>query len=160
MPIDEFIERAGEELPDDWDRDRFAAIAPHIQQRLTTLREVPGKVDFLFWPDGAAVEYEPDAWDKAFAPEWARPLLADVLQRYAEVPWTADALKASLESAMEPYAIKLGKAQAPVRVAVTGRTVGPPLFESLEVLGRDETLRRLTSAADRLAASGRGPDGG
>jgi glutamyl-tRNA synthetase len=37
----------------------------------------------------------------------------------------------------------MGKAQAPVRVAVTGRTVGPPLFESLELLGRDETLRRL-----------------
>ena len=43
--------------------------------------------------------------------------------------------------------MKLGKAQAPVRVAVTGRTVGPPLFESLEVMGRDETLRRLRGGA-------------
>jgi glutamyl-tRNA synthetase len=41
---------------------------------------------------------------------------------------------------------KLGKAQAPVRVAVTGRRVGPPLFEALEVLGRDEVLRRLQGA--------------
>ena len=40
--------------------------------------------------------------------------------------------------------------QAPVRVAVTGRTVGPPLFESLEVLGRDETLRRIAAARARL----------
>ena len=43
-----------------------------------------------------------------------------------------------------------GKVQAPVRVAVTGRTVGPPLFESLEVLGRDETLRRIGAARARL----------
>ena len=47
---------------------------------------------------------------------------------------------------MEPYGIKLGKAQAATRVAVTGRSVGPPLFEALEVLGRDETLRRLNTA--------------
>ena len=52
---------------------------------------------------------------------------------------------------MAAYDLKLGKAQAPVRVAVTGRSVGPPLFESLEVLGRDETLRRLDLALDRAA---------
>jgi glutamyl-tRNA synthetase len=46
--------------------------------------------------------------------------------------------------------VSRGKVQAPVRVAVTGRTVGPPLFESLEVLGRDETLRRLRAARARL----------
>ena len=46
--------------------------------------------------------------------------------------------------------MKLGKAQAPIRVAVTGRTVGPPLFESLEVLGRDETLARVDRALERL----------
>ena len=49
--------------------------------------------------------------------------------------------------------LKLGKTQAPVRVAVTGRTVGLPLFESLEALGRDESLRRLRSAAARLGAA-------
>jgi hypothetical protein len=52
----------------------------------------------------------------------------------------------ALEDVMTRYDLKLGKAQAPVRVAVTGRTVGPPLFEALEVLGRDETLRRLRAA--------------
>ncbi len=58
MPLDEFVERAGEELPADWDRARFAAIAPHIQERLTTLREVPEKIDFLFWSDDADVDYD------------------------------------------------------------------------------------------------------
>ena len=52
---------------------------------------------------------------------------------------------------MTRYEIKLGKAQAPVRVAVTGRSVGPPLFESLEILGREETLRRLSAARERAA---------
>ena len=61
------------------------------------------------------------------------------------MPW-----KAALEDVMEAYELKLGKAQAPVRVAVTGRTVGPPLFEALEVMGRDESLRRMSAALDEL----------
>ena len=48
------------------------------------------------------------------------------------------------------HELKAGKAQAPVRVAALGRTVGPPLFESLELLGRDETRRRLQAARARL----------
>jgi glutamyl-tRNA synthetase len=51
----------------------------------------------------------------------------------------------------ERHGIKLGKMQAPLRVAVTGRTVGPPLFEPIELLGRDETLRRIRSAISRAS---------
>jgi glutamyl-tRNA synthetase len=75
-----------------------------------------------------------------------------VIDAYGAVEeWTADALKVVLEDVMTRYGVKLGKAQAPVRVAVTGRSVGPPLFESLEVLGRDEVLRRLRAASERAA---------
>jgi glutamyl-tRNA synthetase len=119
------------------------------------LIEVPDKVDFLFWPDGAEVTYDPDSWSKAFAAPWALPLLNDVIAAYGQLadgPWTADGLKVALEEIMERYDVKLGKAQAPVRVAVTGRAVGPPLFESLEVLGPNETLRRLAAATERAAA--------
>jgi glutamyl-tRNA synthetase len=155
LPLDDFIELAGAELPDDWDRGRFAVIAPHIQQRLTTLAEVPGTVDFLFWADGSPIVYDEPSWDKAFAPEWAKPLLDDVIGVYgALVDWTAAGLKLALEDVMARYELKLGKAQAPVRVAVTGRAVGPPLFESLEAVGRVETLRRLTDARERVARSG------
>jgi glutamyl-tRNA synthetase len=154
MPLDEFVERAGAELPPEWDRERFAAIAPHIQERLTTLNEVPGKVDFLFWPEGSPVEYDEASWNKAFTAEWACPLLDDVLEAYGSVAeWSAEVLKVSLEEVTERYELKLGKAQAPVRVAVTGRSVGPPLFESLEVLGRQETLRRLSDAHEHAVAS-------
>jgi len=96
--------------------------------------------------------YDESSWAKAFAPEWAAPLLDAVTAAYAGVAWNADALKNSLEEAMAEYGLKLGKAQAPVRVAVTGRAVGPPLFESLEVLGRDETSRRLELARARVGS--------
>jgi glutamyl-tRNA synthetase len=155
MPLADFVDRAGAELPADWDRERFATIAPHIQQRLTVFSEVPDVVDFLFWPDDAAIDYDQASWDKAFGQPWAVPLLDDVVAAYrgegphAPDAWTADALKTSLETVMAHYELKLGKAQAPVRVGVTGRSVGPPLFESLEALGRDETVRRLELARAR-----------
>ncbi|CAM5391359.1 glutamate--tRNA ligase [Streptomyces abikoensis] len=66
--------------------------------------------------------------------------------------WTADAIKAAVVAAGEEHGLKLGKAQAPVRVAVTGRTVGLPLFESLEVLGRERTLARVDAALAKLTA--------
>jgi glutamyl-tRNA synthetase len=50
----------------------------------------------------------------------------------------------------EAHGLKLGKAQAPIRVAVTGRTVGPPLFESLSVLGRERTTDRVQDAVAKL----------
>ncbi len=155
MPLEEFVEAAAAELPDDWDRDRFAAIAPHVQQRLVTMRDVPAIVDFLFLPPGVEVPIDQPSWDKAMRPEWAAPLLRDVIHVYSDVTWEAVELKAALEGAMQRYELKLGKAQAPVRVAVTGRSVGPPLFESLEVLGREESLNRLRRALTRLEQDGR-----
>jgi glutamyl-tRNA synthetase len=155
LPLDEFVDRAAAELPVDWDRDQFAAIAPHIQERLTTLREIPDKIDFLFWPDGAVVQYDDESWAKAFDPAWAAPLVADVINVYEGlVDWSAENLKMGLEDVMSGYELKLGKAQAPVRVAVTGRSVGPPLFESMEVLGQRETLRRLSMAVAATASGG------
>jgi glutamyl-tRNA synthetase len=85
-----------------------------------------------------------------FSAEFAAPLLAQVTDAYRRCDWDAAALKSTMEAVMAPFDVKLGKAQAGTRVAVTGRTVGPPLFETLEVLGRDETLRRLEAALARL----------
>jgi glutamyl-tRNA synthetase len=130
-------------LPPEWDRDRFAEIAPHIQQRLGTLADAPGVVDFLFLTDP---EIDEVSWEKTMTTEYARPLLADAIVAYEQAAWNHEALKSALEDVMARHELKLGKAQAPVRVAVTGRTVGPPLFEALEVLGRDESLRRMRAA--------------
>ncbi len=71
---------------------------------------------------------------------------------YETCEWDVDALHAATLAIAEGVGRKLGKAQAPIRVAVMGRTRGLPLFDSLAVLGRDETLRRLAVALDRLSA--------
>ncbi|MFT5027376.1 MAG: glutamyl-tRNA synthetase, partial [Ilumatobacter sp.] len=78
---------------------------------------------------------------------------SDVIDAYgALASWDHESLKVAIEEVMARFEVKLGKAQALPRVAVTGRAVGPPLFESLEVLGRDETLRRLRAALARLGS--------
>jgi glutamyl-tRNA synthetase len=147
LSIDELVAACDPWLPAEWDRARFAAMTPHIQPRLVTLSDAPGVVDFLFL---AEPEIDEASWNTTMTTEYAKPLLADAVDAYGSCEWTADAIKATLEDVMTRYELKLGKAQAPVRVAVTGRTVGPPLFEALEVMGRDETLRRLRAALTRL----------
>jgi glutamyl-tRNA synthetase len=71
--------------------------------------------------------------------------------------WTAEGIEAALHDAARTAGflntegrVQMSKAQAPVRVAVTGRSVGPPLYESLVVLGRERTTRRLKAARARL----------
>ncbi len=81
----------------------------------------------------------------------AAELLDAAVVAFEALPqWDAESLKAALEQVGTERGLKLGKAQAPVRVAVTGRTVGLPLFESMEVLGRERTLTRLRAARLRL----------
>jgi len=134
---------------DRFDETVFLAMAPHIQPRCVTLADAPGLVDFLFQPE---VAIDSEAWAKATGTADAVAVFRAASSAYEGLTeWNADALKAALEAAGEAHGLKLGKAQAPVRVAVTGRTVGPPLFESLECLGRDETLRRMRAAGALLA---------
>jgi glutamyl-tRNA synthetase len=72
---------------------------------------------------------------------------------YADCEWEPSTLHRLTAAAGDRHGLKLNKAQAPVRVAVTGRSVGPPLFESLYVLGRERTLDRLRRAKERLSSS-------
>jgi glutamyl-tRNA synthetase len=144
--------------PERFDEDAFAALAPLVQERVVRLDQVPGMVDFVFLAEPAI---DPASWEKAIArDDGAGALLAAALDAYRSCPWSADALKEATLAMADAAGRKLGKAQAPIRVAVTGRTVGPPLFESLEVLGRDAVLRRLQAALDRLPAGGLGAPGG
>lgn len=85
--------------------------------------------------------------------EGSDALLRTAREKLEAADWSsAESLKEAVLTAGEAHGLKLGKAQAPVRVAVTGRTVGLPLFESLEVLGRDKTLSRLDAALAKLTA--------
>ena len=133
---------------DRFDEAVFLAMAPHGQPRCVTLADAPGLVDFLFQPE---VAVDAEAWAKATGSAETVAVFRGALAAYEGLgEWTADALKAGLEAVGETNGLKLGKAQAPVRVAVTGSTVGLPLFESLAHLAWDETLRRLRLAAALL----------
>ncbi|MFG2282150.1 glutamate--tRNA ligase [Streptomyces asoensis] len=135
--------------PEDFDEAKWAAIAPHAQTRLKVLSEITDNVDFLFLPEPVSDEA---SWAKAMK-EGSDALLATAREKLESADWTsAESLKEAVLAAGEAHGLKLGKAQAPVRVAVTGRTVGLPLFESLEILGKEKTLARVDAALARLAA--------
>jgi glutamyl-tRNA synthetase len=124
----------------------FAKVAPLAQTRISLLSEIVTYVDFLFLD---TVEPDEASWAKASKDA---AVLPDVIAAFEALPvWEAEALKDALLAVGEAHGLKLGRAQGPVRVAVTGRSVGLPLFESLEVLGRDRTLARLRSATERSA---------
>jgi len=134
--------------PEAFDPKVFETLAPLAQTRIGVLSEIVQYVDFAFLD-------EPDVDDAAWAKAMkvgAADLLAAAIAAFEQSPWHAAALKAALEAVGAERGLKLGKAQAPVRVAVTGRAVGLPLFESLEVLGRERTTARLRAALARLAA--------
>ncbi len=140
LPLDDFI-RACEPwlstIPG-YDHDTFAKVAELAQTRIAVLSEIVPNVDFLFLDEP---EHDEAAWEKA---KKDASILPAVIEAFEALPnWNAVALKETLVAVGESHGLKLGKAQAPVRVAVTGRSVGLPLFESLEVLGRSRTLRRL-----------------
>jgi len=134
--------------PENFDQAAWEAIAPHAQTRLTVLSDITANVDFLFLD--APVDDEA-SWLKAMK-DGSDALLLTAREQLAAADWNAEALKNAVLAAGEAHGLKLGKAQAPVRVAVTGRTVGLPLFESLEVLGRDRTLARIDAALAKLGA--------
>jgi glutamyl-tRNA synthetase len=146
---DEFVARAGE-----WLSGRWAPIAPLVQERARTLAEVYSMVDFLYAPD---VKVDQADWDKVRRQQPAfLALLGAAEARYEECDWEAPAIReATLEAGAAVGIGALGKAQAPVRLAVTGRSVGPPLFESLVLLGRRRTLARLAAARVRAEVEDR-----
>jgi glutamyl-tRNA synthetase len=137
----------------DFDPEAFARMAPLVQERVAVLGEVPAMVDFLFLDRPPIDE---DDWARTVAGDDLAPtILSDALASYRALDgrWDRDALHAATLAVGERVGRKLGKAQAPIRVAVTGRRVGPPLFEALEVLGPERTTDRLTAALDRVGGS-------
>jgi glutamyl-tRNA synthetase len=133
--------------PEAFDVETFTAVAPLAQTRIAVLAEIVDYVDFLFLDEPVRDEA---SWAKAMKGDAAEILDATADAFGALDNWSAEPLKAALEEVGLARELKLGKTQAPVRVAVTGRSVGLPLFESLEVLGRERTLRRLRAARAAL----------
>ncbi len=144
LPEAEFVARAQA-----WLADRWAPVAGLVQERARTLADTYAMAAFLFLPD---VPLDAGAWEKGLRQQPAfRAILVGALEAYAECRWDPEALKDATVAVGEAAGVpQLGKAQAPIRLAVTGRSVGPPLFESLVALGRERTLARLQAALARL----------
>jgi glutamyl-tRNA synthetase len=133
--------------PTGFDAATFRSIAPLVQERVGRLDEIASMVDFFFLD-------EPEIDDLAFAKSiledpMAPLVLASTVAAFADVPWQSGALHEATIAVGEAHGLSLRKAQAPIRCAVTGRSVGPPLFESLELLGRGRTVARLEAARAR-----------
>jgi glutamyl-tRNA synthetase len=148
LPVEEFMERA-----QSWIRARWEPIGGLVQERARTLGDVFAMTDFLYRAD--PVIDQPD-WDKAVGKNPAfGPVLDAAAARLADAEWDAGSIHDAIEAAGRDCGVeKLRDAQAPVRLAVTGRSVGPPLMESLELLGRDRTLSRLRAGRARLPTEG------
>jgi glutamyl-tRNA synthetase len=146
LPLETFEERCAPYLDPSWDRELFSKVAALAQTRIAVLSEIRQNVDFLFLAEPV---FDQVSWEKAMknSPE---EILTGYLDRLESVSWDPESLKQALEEVGTANGLKLGKAQAPVRVAITGRTVGLPLFESIEVLGRERTQDRLRAALTRL----------
>jgi glutamyl-tRNA synthetase len=127
------------------DADLVTRGAPLVQERVATLSEAAGMLRFLVAGETFAVDAA--AAEKQLG-ESARPVLTAAASALSDVvSFTAADVEAALRAALvDGLGLKPKHAFGPVRVAVTGSTVSPPLFESIELLGRDTTLARLAAA--------------
>jgi glutamyl-tRNA synthetase len=138
----------GETL-DDRERALIAAAAPLVQERVQLLGDVPGLLGFLFRDE---VEYADDAL--ASLPANAGEVLVASVNALELVPhaeFAAASVQEALQKALiEELGLKPRVAYGPLRVAVSGRRVSPPLFESMELLGKSESIRRLDALVQKI----------
>ena len=133
----------------DSERSTLAEILPYVQERVALLGEVPGMIAFLFTSDGA-LTIEDDA-RKTLGDRSADVLDAAVAVLDGLDEWTTASLEDALRGALvEGLEVSPRHAFGPLRVAISGRRVSPPLFESMEVLGRESTLHRLAALRQSL----------
>jgi glutamyl-tRNA synthetase len=129
--------------------EKMLAITPLIQERIRLLRDVLTVADFFFVDDLApydSAELIPKKGDAAMA----RRVLERAVVALREAEFTHDGLESALRAAAEELEIKAGQMFEPVRVAVCGRKTAPPLFGTLEALGRETCLRRVGQAIEKL----------
>ena len=134
----EYADVLVEYLGPGWDATKVREIAPLLQEKLTRLGEFPRWANFYF--------------TDRVEPEDRSLLDPHVLQRAIESlagleSWDASAIEAALRNMAEDLGVKPGQAFQPIRMAITGSKISPGLFESIELLGREETLRRLRAGA-------------
>ncbi|MDP9226175.1 MAG: glutamate--tRNA ligase, partial [Actinomycetota bacterium] len=142
-----FCARAGIEADSEEARKILTAVSPLIQERLKRLDEAPAMIRFLFGPvildDRASKTIQGQA-------EYLSAV-ADRLEQLSS--WTGDAIEGALRELAAERGLKPKQAFQPIRAAVTGTLVSPPLFESLEILGRDAAIERLRAPPQAIVVS-------
>lgn len=135
------------------DEKLFAAAAELVQTRIVVLSDAWELLRFLLAP-AEQFAIDPAAGTKNLGAEATPVLQAAITALEPLAEWTTPAIEAALKTALiDELGLKPRKAFAPVRVAVTGSHISPPLYESLELLGRDVSLERLRSAQEWSATS-------
>ncbi|MEA1901978.1 MAG: glutamate--tRNA ligase [Actinomycetota bacterium] len=131
---------------DEW--ARFEEIGPLVQERTKLLPEAGEQVVFLFNDIGS---YDEKSWNKVMTKEGVPAILDSARLALSDLDdWSTESIETGLRSMIEGMAIGVGKALQPIRVAVTGSSVSPPLFESLAALGREASLERIGRARQEL----------
>ena len=150
LEVDDFVART---LPlfdpplDSEQRAQYLTLAPLIRDRVRLLTEVAPMAAWLF---ADAVAYDDKSWEKVMKPDVV-VVLDQAIERLSVLgTWTTESIEAEMRLMMESLELKPGKAFQPLRVAVTGSVVSPPLFESLEALGQSRTVERLVGARAKL----------
>jgi len=129
--------------------DKMRRIAPLIQERMKLLRDVESVADFFFaeqLPPYDSAELVPKKGDAAMA----KSVLLKAREVLGAAEFSHDGLEAALRASSVALGIKAGQMFEPVRVAVCGRKTAPPLFGTLEVLGRETSLARISQAIEKL----------
>jgi glutamyl-tRNA synthetase len=148
MPLDRYTAAVARHLGREAD-ERLRAACEIAQEKAQTLEEVWPLIRFLFEPP---VDDE-KAWAKVMK-EGTGPVLEAVAEALADVePFEPGPIEAGLAPLLDRFDLKPGKLYQPIRVAITGTSISPGIFESLAVLGKDRSLERIRAAAARLAAA-------
>jgi len=159
LPVEEFASRAipfiEQNLPSEIKRplniDYIHRIMPLIQDRAKTLAEIPQLIDFFFIED---LQYDGTLLLNKVEITKATQALQAAMDKLAVLAnWTTDSLEEILRPLSSHLELKTGVFFGILRVAVTGRTAAPPLFQTMEVLGKDRCFARLKKALDKLSSA-------
>jgi glutamyl-tRNA synthetase len=148
MPLDEYTAAVARHLSRDAD-ERLRAACEIVQEKAQTLEEVWPLIRFLFEPP---VE-DPKAWEKVMKEDSGTLLEAAAEALSAVDPFEPDSIEHALAPLLERFDLKPGRLYQPIRVAITGSSVSPGIFESLAVLGRQGSIERIQAALERLSAA-------
>jgi glutamyl-tRNA synthetase len=129
------------------ERKVLESVVPLVQERIKHLTDVPDQVRFLFTDD---LTYDAAAWNKVMGYGSGEVLAAAAGALAGVDGWATVAIEGALRAMLEELSLSASKGLQPLRIAITGSSVSPPLFESMEALGRDRTLARLEAARLRL----------